>query len=89
EVAFIVLTFGANQDDVGLAALAATVAIAAVVLAGIAARAGPAATRRCWRSERPRCWPGPASLPGGFFPVAVAVLSGHSLRRELRRPTRR
>jgi uncharacterized membrane protein len=39
EVAFIVLTFGANQDDVGLAALAAAAAIAAVILAGIAARA--------------------------------------------------
>jgi uncharacterized membrane protein len=39
EVAFIVLTFGANQDDVGLAALAAAAAIATVILAGIAARA--------------------------------------------------
>jgi uncharacterized membrane protein len=39
EVAFIVLTFGANQNDVGLAALAAAAAIAAVILAGIAARA--------------------------------------------------
>ena len=39
EVAFIVLTFGANQDDVPLAALAAAAAIAAVLLAGLAARA--------------------------------------------------
>jgi uncharacterized membrane protein len=39
EVAFIVLTFGANQHDVGLAALAAAAAVAAVVLAGVAARA--------------------------------------------------
>ncbi len=39
EVAFIVLTFGANQHDVGLAAVAAGVAIAVVVLAGFAARA--------------------------------------------------
>jgi uncharacterized membrane protein len=39
EVAFIVLTFGANQHDVGLAALAAVAAVAAVVLAGVAARA--------------------------------------------------
>jgi uncharacterized membrane protein len=39
EVAFIVLTFGANQHDVGLAAAAAAVAIAVVVLAGVAARA--------------------------------------------------
>ena len=39
EVAFIVLTFGANQHDVGLAALAAALAVIAVVLAGVAARA--------------------------------------------------
>jgi uncharacterized membrane protein len=36
EVVFIVLTFGANQHDVGLAAVAAAVAVAAVVLAGFA-----------------------------------------------------
>jgi uncharacterized membrane protein len=39
EVAFIVLTFGANQHDIGLAAAAAAVAVAVVVLAGVAARA--------------------------------------------------
>ena len=39
EVAFIVLTFGANQHDIGLAAIAAAVAIAVVVAAGIAIRA--------------------------------------------------
>jgi uncharacterized membrane protein len=39
EVAFIVLTFGANQHDVGLAAAAAAVAILAVVGAGLALRA--------------------------------------------------
>ncbi|HWW66372.1 MAG TPA: hypothetical protein VNY83_00170 [Solirubrobacterales bacterium] len=39
EVAFIVLTFGANQHDVGLAALAAAVAIAVVIAAGVAMRA--------------------------------------------------
>jgi uncharacterized membrane protein len=39
EVAFIVLTFGANQDDVPLAALAAALAVLAVLLAGLAARA--------------------------------------------------
>jgi uncharacterized membrane protein len=39
EVAFIVLTFGANQHRVGLAAAAAGVAVALVVLAGVAARA--------------------------------------------------
>lgn len=38
EVAFIVLTFGANQHDVGLAAAAAAVAIAAVLGAGLALR---------------------------------------------------
>ncbi len=39
EVAFIVITFGANQHDVGLAAAAAGVAVAVVALAGVAARA--------------------------------------------------
>jgi uncharacterized membrane protein len=38
EVAFIVLTFGANQHNVGLAAAAAGVAVVAVVLAGVLAR---------------------------------------------------
>jgi uncharacterized membrane protein len=35
EVVFIVLTFGANQHDVPLAALAAAIAVALVVLAGL------------------------------------------------------
>jgi uncharacterized membrane protein len=39
EVAFIVLTFGANQHDVPLAALAASLAIVAVIAAGLIARA--------------------------------------------------
>jgi uncharacterized membrane protein len=39
EVAFIVLTFGANQHDVGLAAAAAAVAVLAVLAAGLALRA--------------------------------------------------
>jgi uncharacterized membrane protein len=39
EVVFIVLTFGANQHHVGPAAAAAGVAVALVVLAGVAARA--------------------------------------------------
>jgi uncharacterized membrane protein len=39
EVAFIVLTFGANQHDVGLAAVAAGAAVIVVVLAGFAVRA--------------------------------------------------
>jgi uncharacterized membrane protein len=39
EVAFIVLTFGANQHDVGLAAAAAGLAILAVLAAGLALRA--------------------------------------------------
>ncbi len=39
EVAFIVLTFGANQHRVGLAAAAAGGAIALVIVVGIAARA--------------------------------------------------
>jgi uncharacterized membrane protein len=39
EVAFIVLTFGANQHDVGLAAAAAGVALVVVLGAGVAARA--------------------------------------------------
>jgi uncharacterized membrane protein len=39
EVAFIVLTFGANQGDVPLAALAAVLAVFAVMVAGLLARA--------------------------------------------------
>ncbi|HEV7563225.1 MAG TPA: hypothetical protein VGO24_06955 [Solirubrobacterales bacterium] len=39
EVAFIALTFGANQGDVPLAALAAVLAVVVVVAAGLAARA--------------------------------------------------
>ena len=39
EVAVIVLTFGANQHNIGLAAAAAGVAVALVVLAGVAVRA--------------------------------------------------
>jgi uncharacterized membrane protein len=39
EVAFIVLTFGANQGDVPLAALAAVLAVLAVIAAGVLARA--------------------------------------------------
>ena len=39
EVAFIVLTFGANQHDVGLAAAAAAAAVLVVIAAGVAARA--------------------------------------------------
>jgi uncharacterized membrane protein len=38
EVAFIVLTFGANQHRIGLAAIAAAVAIVLVVAAGFAVR---------------------------------------------------
>ncbi len=39
EVAFIVITFGASAHDVGLAAAAAGIAIAAVVVAGLALKA--------------------------------------------------
>jgi uncharacterized membrane protein len=39
EVAFIVLTFGSNQHDVPLAAIAAAAAIVVVVAAGVAVRA--------------------------------------------------
>src|SRR5580704_691265 len=39
EVVFIVITFGASQHNVGLAAVAAAVAIAVVVLAGVLVRA--------------------------------------------------
>ncbi len=39
EVAFIVLTFGANQHRIGLAAGAAAAAVAAVIAGGVAARA--------------------------------------------------
>jgi uncharacterized membrane protein len=39
EVVFIVITFGASQKDIGLAAAAAAVAVAVVVLAGVLVRA--------------------------------------------------
>ena len=39
EVAFIALTFGSNQHDVGLAAVAALAAVVVVVVAGVAVRA--------------------------------------------------
>ncbi len=39
EVVFIVLTFGANQHRIGLAAIAAAAAVILVALAGVAARA--------------------------------------------------
>jgi uncharacterized membrane protein len=39
EVAFIVLTFGSSQHDIGLAAIAAGVAVVAVILTGLAVRA--------------------------------------------------
>ncbi|MGN6868325.1 MAG: COG4280 domain-containing protein [Solirubrobacteraceae bacterium] len=39
EVAFIVLTFGSSQHDIGLAALAAGVAVVVVILTGLAVRA--------------------------------------------------
>ena len=39
EVVFIVLTFGANQHDIGLAAAAAAVAVIVVVIAGVMVRA--------------------------------------------------
>ena len=39
EVVFIVLTFGANQHNVGLAAVAAAVAVVSVALAGVIAHA--------------------------------------------------
>jgi uncharacterized membrane protein len=39
EVAFIVLTFGSSQHDIGLAALAAAVAVVVVTLTGLAVRA--------------------------------------------------
>ena len=39
EVAFIVITFGSNQHNVGLAVLAALAAVVIVVLAGASARA--------------------------------------------------
>jgi uncharacterized membrane protein len=39
EVAFIVLTFGSSQHDIGLAALAAGLAVVVVILTGLAIRA--------------------------------------------------
>ena len=46
EVAFIALTFGANQHNIPLAAIAALSAVVVVVLAGIAVRAPLARFRR-------------------------------------------
>jgi uncharacterized membrane protein len=43
EVAFIVVTFGANQHRIGLAAIAAAAAVAVVIIAGFAVR-GPLAS---------------------------------------------
>ena len=88
EVAFIVLTFGANQDDIPLAALAAAPAVVAVVLAGLAARgaAGPRAgeldeVRRRGAADDLRGLLGRrgrgASWPGGevaLGPLALFVL---------------
>jgi uncharacterized membrane protein len=63
EVVFIVLTFGSNQHDIGLAAVAAVAAVAVVAIAGSAscspasapsgarrarARTGPGLMPRCW-----------------------------------------
>jgi uncharacterized membrane protein len=39
EVVFIVLTFGANQHNIGLAAVAAAIAVLAVIVAGVAVHA--------------------------------------------------
>jgi uncharacterized membrane protein len=39
EVVFIVITFGANQNDVGLAAAAAGIAVLVVIIAGVAVHA--------------------------------------------------
>ena len=91
EVAFIVLTFGANQGDVPLAALAATLAVLVVVAAGAAVRAPlarmPENTLKFavgvmltsfgifWGSEGAG-----AALPGGdaALPVLVALLAAAS-----------
>ena len=48
EVAVIVLTFGANQHRIGLAAAAAGVAVTLVALAGVAARAPLARVPENW-----------------------------------------
>ncbi|MGE5407576.1 MAG: hypothetical protein ACM3NV_03090 [Syntrophothermus sp.] len=100
EVAFIVLTFGSNREEVPLAALAAVLALAAVIVAGIAARAPlarvPENTMKFgvgvllttfgifWGAEGAG-----ASWPGGeaAVPALAAVVLGTSLLmvRDLRR----
>lgn len=100
EVAFIVLTFGANQHDVPLAALAAAAAVAVVILAGLVARAPLARVPEnsmkfavgvllttfgiFWGAEGAG-----ASWPGGeaALPVLVSAIAGASwlMVRDLRR----
>ncbi len=104
EVAFIVLTFGANQGNVGLAVAAAGLAVALVVLLGVAARAPLARVPEnsmkfvvgvllttfgiFWGTEGAG-----ASWPGGeaSLPVLVLVISTASwlLARDLRRDSSR
>jgi uncharacterized membrane protein len=92
EVAFIVVTFGANQRNVGLAAIAAGAAIAVVVATGVALRAPLARVPEnamkfavgvmltsfgtFWGAEGAG-----ASWPGGdaALPVIIAALFGFSL----------
>ncbi|HSS33339.1 MAG TPA: hypothetical protein VLL27_08690 [Solirubrobacterales bacterium] len=101
EVAFIVLTFGANQHRVPLAATAAAVAVAVVIAAGIAARAPLARVPEnpmkfavgvlittfgvFWGAEGAG-----ATWPGGeaaLAPLALAILAASLLMvRDLRGP---
>jgi uncharacterized membrane protein len=89
EVAFIVLTFGANQRDVGLAAAAAGAAVLAVLAVGVALARVPENAMKFvvgvmltsfgifWGAEGAGAsWPGgEASLPALVAVVLVAALA--------------
>jgi uncharacterized membrane protein len=93
EVAFIVLTFGANQDDVPLAALAAALAVLAVVAAGLVARAPLARVPENSMKFAVGVEGAGASWPGGdaALPALVALIAaaGWLMVRELRGAARR
>ena len=104
EVVFIVLTFGANQNDVGLAALAAGAAVLVVLAAGLALRAPlarvPENTMKfavgvlltafgASGERRAPAPPGPAARPSLPFLVALIALCALAAVRYVRGRWRR
>ena len=70
EVVFIVITFGANQHNVGAAVIGAAAAVLVVAVAGIAVRA--------WNRSRDKAEPlvlKPWSMPESLLPVAIQAKS--------------